>query len=190
MKKTLPLSIEAAEAKVKELKAAGAAIPAFTSERVGWVAAILSARAELRAALRAAKIPRTRCAQCGKLVRPGVPVVVCRAWGGGWKLLCNACDRKQEKRPGSSYAYTLPEDQQPCPICARPMYFRRWMTRPIPCSYQCAYRDKIAKQLKRRKVEPRPKVCRSCGKSFTPKRADAITCGNACRQRLFRQKAP
>ena len=29
----------------------------------------------------------------------------------------------------------------------------------------------------------------ACGEQFTPKRNDAVTCSNRCRQRLFRQRA-
>jgi uncharacterized OB-fold protein len=29
--------------------------------------------------------------------------------------------------------------------------------------------------------------CKGCGKTFTPKRSDAVYCSNACRQRAYRQ---
>ena len=31
------------------------------------------------------------------------------------------------------------------------------------------------------------RICKSCGKTFTLKRADALYCSNACRQRAYRQ---
>ena len=30
-------------------------------------------------------------------------------------------------------------------------------------------------------------ICKGCGKTFTPKRSDAVYCCNACRQRAYRQ---
>lgn len=38
----------------------------------------------------------------------------------------------------------------------------------------------------RRRITPTPKVCEWCGGSFTPKRSDARTCGDAHRQALSR----
>ena len=40
----------------------------------------------------------------------------------------------------------------------------------------------------RRRVTPQPMVCEVCGKSFTPRRSDARTCSDRCRQRLHRAK--
>ena len=31
------------------------------------------------------------------------------------------------------------------------------------------------------------RICKGCGKAFTPKRSDAVYCCNACRQRAYRQ---
>jgi hypothetical protein len=136
--------------------------------------------------LRAEKTSRTICAECGKRLRPGAPVVAHHKFYRTWVFFCLPCDRKQKREIWDRNAYALPEQQQRCPTCARPSYFRDYASRPVACSYQCAYRHKIAQKLERRRVEPQEKICKSCGKSFTPKRADAITCGNACRQRLFR----
>ena len=44
------------------------------------------------------------------------------------------------------------------------------------------------KDLKQRRLEKRQnRVCKGCGKVFTPKRSDAVYCCNACRQRAYRQ---
>nr|WP_300569761.1 DUF4368 domain-containing protein [uncultured Acetatifactor sp.] len=44
------------------------------------------------------------------------------------------------------------------------------------------------KDLKQRRLEKRQnRVCKECGKTFTPKRSDAVYCCNACRQRAYRQ---
>ena len=41
----------------------------------------------------------------------------------------------------------------------------------------------------RRRVRHEQIDCAVCGELFTPKRNDAVTCSNRCRQRLFRQRA-
>jgi predicted nucleic acid-binding Zn ribbon protein len=41
----------------------------------------------------------------------------------------------------------------------------------------------------RRKVRHDPMNCSACGRSFVPKRTDAVTCSNRCRQALHRQRA-
>jgi hypothetical protein len=40
----------------------------------------------------------------------------------------------------------------------------------------------------RRRVQPQPKRCAACGEVFTPKRFDAVTCSNRCRQKQHRQR--
>ena len=111
-----------------------------------------------------------------------------RVGGPFWRFLCLACDRREKLAfPHNEDPYSLPERQQPCPRCTRPMHFRGYVDRPVPCSYQCAYGDKLAKQRARRKVGPHTMVCESCGEAFTSKRSDARCCSNACRQRLFRR---
>jgi predicted RNA-binding Zn-ribbon protein involved in translation (DUF1610 family) len=169
-------SVEEVQAVIAELQAAVAPMERYVPLR--------DAEAALRVALRAEKTPRCTCTECDKRLQPGKPVVARRKYGSSWWLLCVPCDRKLERHEGG--AYILPDRQQPCPTCARSMYFRGYVSRRVTCSYQCSYQNKIAKQLATRKVTPQPKLCKSCGKEFTPKRADAIACGNTCRQRLFR----
>jgi hypothetical protein len=179
-------SVEEAQTVLKELKAAVAAMQRDSTEYVRGIFALQDAEATVRAALRADKTPRTICAECHKRLRPGAPVIARRRGYTTWCFLCEPCDRKQKREVWDQGTYTLPKRQQPCPTCARPMYFHDYVWRPVACSYQCAYRNKIAKQLERRRVEPQQKICKGCGKRFTPKRKDAIACGNACRQGLFR----
>jgi hypothetical protein len=53
----------------------------------------------------------------------------------------------------------------------------------MACSRRCAER---ARNARRRKSTPKP--CETCGETFTPIRADANYCSNACRQRAYRQR--
>jgi predicted nucleic acid-binding Zn ribbon protein len=45
-----------------------------------------------------------------------------------------------------------------------------------------------ARARARRRVRHEPMNCAVCGRPFTPKRSDAVTCSNTCRQSLHRQR--
>lgn len=73
-----------------------------------------------------------------------------------------------------------------CKGCGRVFYTQ------IPTKKYCLYslcgNLGYRKELKQRRLEQRQdRVCKSCGKTFTPKRSDAVYCSSACRQRAFRQ---
>ena len=59
---------------------------------------------------------------------------------------------------------------------------------PRVCSWACAYMVKLARSKVVRRVERFTEICDGCGERFVPKRSDARTCGNRCRQRLFRER--
>jgi hypothetical protein len=59
---------------------------------------------------------------------------------------------------------------------------------PRVCSWACAYMVKLARSKVLRRVERSTEICDGCGERFVPKRSDARTCGNRCRQRLFRER--
>jgi hypothetical protein len=52
------------------------------------------------------------------------------------------------------------------------------------CSTACYWRHRRA----RMRMAPKPRQCATCGKTFTPQRFDAKTCGSACRQALYRKR--
>ena len=52
----------------------------------------------------------------------------------------------------------------------------------LSMSAEAVYR----RELRKRKLEDR--VCEGCGESFTPKRANHLTCSCACRQRAKRKR--
>jgi hypothetical protein len=79
-----------------------------------------------------------------------------------------------------------------CASCGRPMRVRlkRWhpyLAEQVCCS-DCARKLANARARTRRRVQHEQEVCEACGKSFVPKRSDAKTCSNACRQRLHRER--
>lgn len=55
------------------------------------------------------------------------------------------------------------------------------------CSYSLCGNRGYQKELKwRRKFARTNRTCQTCGNPFTPKRADAKYCCNACRQKAYR----
>jgi predicted nucleic acid-binding Zn ribbon protein len=83
-------------------------------------------------------------------------------------------------KPGyDPYAAMKGFEPKPCGHCGRSI---RWGYPAGFCSDRCAYEaGKVA-----RRVDRKPRACEVCGEEFTPKRSDAKTCSDRCRQRLRR----
>jgi hypothetical protein len=92
-----------------------------------------------------------------------------------------------------------PAWSSPCPGCGRTVHLPpnesapTWLDPREPyCSNRCRNRVYGARFRRR---HPRPKVarpvvaCRTCGRSFAPRRSDARTCSPACRQKAYRERA-
>jgi predicted nucleic acid-binding Zn ribbon protein len=82
-----------------------------------------------------------------------------------------------------------------CAGCGRAM--RRWhppeWRRELSqnqrvCCDDCRRCMLNARARARRRVRHEPMNCAVCGRPFTPKRSDAVTCSNTCRQSLHRQR--
>jgi endogenous inhibitor of DNA gyrase (YacG/DUF329 family) len=184
-------SVEEAQAALDEVRAALAASKPVSPERVHLAFASMEAEGRLRAALRAEKTPRTVCGECGKRLRAKEPVAVYVLRYGAWSPLfsCKSCARKGKDHWLRSSLPRQP-NERPCPTCARPMLVYGYPYRPLFCSYQCQYRDKLRKQAERyQPVQPQARECVVCHEPFTPKRSDAQTCGNTCRQALHRRRS-
>jgi hypothetical protein len=69
--------------------------------------------------------------------------------------------------------------EQDCEHCGR-----RIRSSEPHCSLACMYEAEKAS----RRVMPTEKTCEVCDKSFTPRRSDAKTCSDKCRQSLSRSK--
>jgi hypothetical protein len=130
-------------------------------------------------------------------LRKGEPLVAHQRFGKGlnFGFLCLRCDRKEGVhlkaflRVEFLYASDLEHlDLHPCPICARPMYFSRYVERAVPCSYQCAYRRKVGMQKAKRRVQHETIACAKCGEMFEPTRSDAEFCSPRCRQKAYRKR--
>jgi hypothetical protein len=53
---------------------------------------------------------------------------------------------------------------------------------PRTCCADCARTAEYRANNLRRRVTREPKTCPECGNQFTPKRSDAVTCSDRCRQ--------
>lgn len=76
-----------------------------------------------------------------------------------------------------------------CLNCGRPL--RLYSRRQLPltmqtCCGDCQRAMKNKRNKLRRRVKHEPITCIQCGRSFLPKRSDALTCSNACRQQHHR----
>jgi len=73
-----------------------------------------------------------------------------------------------------------------CKGCGR-VFYTQIRTKKY-CYYHLCGNRGYQKELKQRRLERRKDtLCQTCGKPFTPKRADAKFCCNACRQKAYRQ---
>jgi len=71
-----------------------------------------------------------------------------------------------------------------CPICGTVFYTRN-PKRIYDNGYQCA-RYRHRKNAKAKRALERRTSCSVCGKAFTPARAGAMYCSNACKQKAYR----
>ena len=116
------------------------------------------------------------------------PVSAAYRTGSYTKFLCERCLLKTEERQRVPLG--------PCVCCAIPVfagfayanYYIRHYSLPTVCSAECnkAHHLKQRKDARTQARTERP--CATCGQQFTPKRADAKTCSNKCRQALFRRR--
>lgn len=120
------------------------------------------------------------CARCGKDLAPGEKVVVQQAEPWGMAPRCVDC-------AGSHERWQSPDRKGDCGGCGRPVVLRNpwaWHRKHIYCCTRCA--DVIFRKLRQR--NPKPVACDGCDAKFTPSRADARFCSNACRQRDYRTR--
>lgn len=85
---------------------------------------------------------------------------------------------------GDEYA---PVRRIKCKGCER-VYFTQ--VHCVKFCYRCQQGNVGAMYVKRRKSLERREntVCKNCGNTFTPKRAGAVYCSSACRQKAYRKR--
>jgi predicted nucleic acid-binding Zn ribbon protein len=93
-----------------------------------------------------------------------------------------------DKARWRGYSYP-PANPKPCDAC------RRLVVDPYPrerrhtfCSRRCERDHRAALARERRRDARGRLVCPVCGKEFEPRRADARTCSNRCRQAAHRER--
>ena len=75
-----------------------------------------------------------------------------------------------------------------CEYCSRPVVrqrYRRYKQHAFCCN-RCESGYYSRKQSERRAASRTDMACITCGDLFTPKRSDAVTCSNKCRQKMYR----
>jgi hypothetical protein len=188
-------AVSKAEKRLRQIEAALAASPRHSNERGLLVFTLMDAEREHRATLRAAKTAQVICSRCQRKLKPNEPMVWRPpSWCTPAKPVCLRCypalSSNQFTYPPASELADL--EQRPCETCARTMYLERrhlfHAHSPLTCSYQCNYRRKLKRQLERKRVKHETMKCAGCGEMFEPRRNDANTCSNRCRQKVYRER--
>ena len=136
----------------------------------------------------------TFCACCFRPLTPTDSVTVTE-----WKInkhdwlqmpTCLSCSLDDIKllHIGDGVYFTPSWHRTRCLNCNRPMrVYGHPPFRPVTCSADCGRAHRYRRNNLRRRVKHEPMTCIQCGELFIPKRADAQTCSNKCRQALHRE---
>ena len=74
-----------------------------------------------------------------------------------------------------------------CGGCGR-VFYTTIYTKKYCHSYWCGNQANNRRQREYHQMRRQDLVCQCCGEKFTPKRADARYCSNACRQKDYRKR--
>ena len=74
-----------------------------------------------------------------------------------------------------------------CGGCGR-VFYTTIYTKKYCHSYWCGNQANNRRQREYRQMRRQDLVCQCCGEKFTPKRAGACYCSNACRQKDYRKR--
>ena len=125
------------------------------------------------------------CGQCFRLLAPTDNVTLDKAITRTGRFVrvpvCRACIPRRRK------GVTVTT----CRGCGRTLRYSTygWSTRYAQtCSLACTYVAKLARNAERRRVDHDDQTCVHCTNTFTPRRADALTCSPACRQASYRRR--
>jgi hypothetical protein len=147
-----------------------------------------------RRMVRAAAATAGHCARCGHALAPGAPVWRQRTSYpiAPFRLVytvapfCERCGKPKGK----------PTTARPCEGCGRPVHHvPSWCNPYAPpprhalCSRACRRRQQSAvARARRAKARSATRACACCGEHFESKRADAVFCSGACRQKAYRRR--
>jgi len=141
----------------------------------------------------------TICGQCFRPLAPTDSVTKLRPFAAPLCLLSTLTDIDELMQP--VWFDCEPHWQRTrCLNCRRPLRLqppsgRVWVNWRSSLNERCCCRDcqravRNKRNTERRRVEHAPRRCANpaCGKTFIPKRDDAVTCSNRCRQALHRER--
>ena len=74
-----------------------------------------------------------------------------------------------------------------CGGCGR-VFYTTIYTKKYCHSYWCGNQANNRRQREYRQMRRQDLVCQCCGEKFTPNRAGARYCSNACRQKVYRKR--
>jgi hypothetical protein len=179
--------------------------------RMAWFHGRGRSPEQVRELRQAAAKSCTCCAQCFAPLSPSASVEV-RWFAMPDRVTDRALESRLNYRAGWNGAHYERREWLRAPICLlcsidnqsyqRPLRFRcLGCGRPIRhrdsrlnrndqvCCADCERKVRNERNRVRRRVVHEPRKCSECGEYFVPKREDAETCSNKCRQAKFRIEA-
>ena len=107
-------------------------------------------------------------------------------WNSEWEYENQDYLKEQYEKKMSGENPYHPVRKIYCKGCSREFYTN--IDTKKYCLYSLCGNRGYQKELTQRRREARQdRLCKCCGKAFTPKRSDAVYCSNACRQKAYRQ---
>ena len=107
-------------------------------------------------------------------------------WNCEWEYKNQAYLKERYEKKMSGEIPYHPVRKIICKGCGREFYTN--IETKKYCLYGLCGNRGYQKELSQKRLEARQdRVCKVCGKIFTPTRSDCIYCSNACRQKAYRQ---
>jgi hypothetical protein len=185
-------------ARVRSKDPAAAAVATARMDREQWDGRDREAAVAL---IKQAAKDCSQCTVCAAAMAPGQSATLRRHDIGKyhpfwvWAPVCLSCTlTRVRKRP-----WPWSDNDHPrydgfrrfrCRACRRPLRVSRTsqVVMSPTCCEVCQRLDRLQRNADRRRVKHEPMTCVECGETFIPKRADAVTCSNKCRQAQHRKK--
>jgi hypothetical protein len=133
------------------------------------------------------------CGDCDQPLDETEPVVFAYEEGNGSSavalhLRCADAAMPSMARTNRWVAEPLFNCKKHCVHCSREMIFGQRLSGLAKIKHSCTPYSGQQHRLRQTRATPQEKICVSCQKSFVPRRNDAVTCSNRCRQRFHRQR--
>ena len=125
------------------------------------------------------------CQRCGREIKRQADAY---ASDSPWRreFMCRACYR--EWRDSHVPFPDAKPDVEPCIVCGRKFAWIGGIGARRPRLHICSAACARERRNQARRVGRAERECAECGKAFVPKRADALVCSAACRQRAYRER--